>query len=175
MEDQSPDIFESDQAFVGVVSTILLAIGLFSLTLVLLCKAFQWGFCDLEWVPLFGGFELGRADLLAINLPLAMLILGIGLRLNTAFGWATCLILLWILTGSFGAIAWKLYQNLDEFHLRVVENEILPQNYPIVESITVNIGFAILCVLGIIYLLTPSVRKLYWKPKSIPPSPPTEN
>jgi hypothetical protein len=170
MADQSPDIFESDQAFVGVVSTILLVTGVFSLAMILFCKVFAWGFCDMKWIPLFGGFDLGRSDLLAINLPLAMLILGIGLRLYTVFGWATCLILLWILAGSFSAIAWKLYQNLDELALRIAQNEINPENYPITESIIVNISFGILCVLGIFYLLTPSVRKLYWKSK--PPTPP---
>ncbi|MDX2250405.1 MAG: hypothetical protein SF052_26725 [Bacteroidia bacterium] len=170
MEDQSQDIFESDHAFIEVVSTVLLAIGIFSLSFVLLCKAFLWNICDLKWVPLFGGFELGRADLLAINLPLALLILGIGLRLYTGFGWVTCLTLMTILMGSFSAIAWKLIENWDEYARKVMEKEILPQDYPILESIVVNIAFAIVCFLGVSYLLMPSVRRIYWgkKPPTLP-------
>ena len=48
MEDQSRDIFESDQAFIEVASMVLLAVGLISLTFVLLCKFFEWEFCDLN-------------------------------------------------------------------------------------------------------------------------------
>lgn len=164
MEDQSRDIFESDQAFIEVASIVLLVVGLISLTFVLLCKFFGWGVCDLKWVPLFGGFNLGRADLLAINLPLALLILGIGIRLYTGFGWTTSLLLLLILSISFGSIAWKLISSYGEYTERINANEILPQDYPIVESIAVNLVFGTVCLLGIVFLSLPSVRKIYWRP-----------
>ncbi|MEZ4826743.1 MAG: hypothetical protein R3C61_10695 [Bacteroidia bacterium] len=167
MRDNSRDIFESDQAFIETMSAVMLFTGIFSLSFVLLCKGFGWGICDLKWVPLFGGFELGRADLLEINLPLALLILGIGFRLYTGFGWATCLILLSVLAGSFIAIAWKLIGSWDEYTQKVLAHEILPQDYPLLESIVVNIVFAIVCLLGVIYLLLPAVRNIYWgKPQN---------
>ncbi|MEZ4774681.1 MAG: hypothetical protein R3D00_15960 [Bacteroidia bacterium] len=172
MDDQPRDIFESDHAFIEVMSTALLLTGIVSLLFVLMCKVLHWNVCDLKWIPLFGGFELGRADLLAINLPLALLILGIGLRLYTGFGWATCLILLTILAGSFSAIAWKLVGSWDEYTRKVMEREILPQDYPLLESIVVNIVFAIVCFLGVTFLLLPSVRKIYWG-KNNPPTIPS--
>lgn len=163
MAAKSTDIFESDEAFLETASVVLLVLGISALVFVLLCKGFHWGFCDLKWVPLFGGFDLFRADLAAINLPLALLILGIGLRLQTGFGWSTCVILLWALASIFSFMAYWLWGQLGEYYQQLEGQQIVAKDYPIVESIAVNVGFSILSLLGIIYLMLPSVRKLYWK------------
>ncbi|GAB4420726.1 MAG: hypothetical protein OHK0039_34660 [Bacteroidia bacterium] len=168
MEERKPDIFESDQAFIRFVSTLLLLLGSASLVLVLLCKVFHWGLCEVRWVPLFGGYDIFSEDLAAINLPLAILIIGIGLRLPTGFGWSTCVVLLWILMSLFGFISYWLSTELSDYYARIADNQLFAADYPILESIAVNAGLAILCFLGLIYLLQPPVRRLYWGKKQAP-------
>ena len=166
METQPTGIFESDRKFIGWASMILLLLGLVSLLLVLICQYSSppSGFCSTTWIPLFGG-QLFQQALAPIRLPLAMsmLILGIGLRLPTGFGWATCLVILGLLTCFFSYLGSILFSGLDEYYAKIATNQIFPQDYPVVESIYVNIGLASLCVIGMVYLLLPSVRKLYWQ------------
>ncbi|RMG59807.1 MAG: hypothetical protein D6722_21745 [Bacteroidetes bacterium] len=165
MEPARVDIFDSDQAFIQAASRVLLLVGGIVLSLVLLCKVFGLGLCDLQWVPIFGGFDVFREDLAAVNLPLAMIIIGVGLRLHSGFGWSTCIILLWVLASLFGFMCFWLYGQLDLYYFQVAGKQIQAADYPILESIAVNAGLAILCLLAIIYLMLPSVRRLYWQPK----------
>lgn len=164
METQPKGIFESDRMFIGWASVLLLIVGIFSLILILSCRFFgsSWGLCEATWVPLFGGYQLFSEDLASINLPLAMLILGIGLRLPTGFGWSTCMIILSLLGFLFFFMGIWLIRILDEHYLRIASNQIFPEDYPVTESIFTNFGLGIMCLIGIVYLLLPSVRKLYW-------------
>lgn len=168
MEDQTPDIFESDKAFIEVSSRVLLILGLSVLLLVLACKLLNLGICHLRWVPLFGGFDVFREDLAAVNLPLAMVIIGVGLRLYTGFGWSTCIILLWVLTGLFSFMTYWLTTQLDAYYAQIAAEQISAADYPILESIAVNCGLALLCLFAIFYLMLPSVRRLYWQKPAAP-------
>ena len=172
METKPTDIFESDQLFIGWASLTLLVIGMLGLASMLFCKLTTFGWCDSTWIPLFGGFQIFQNELATVNLPLAMIILGIGLRLPTGFGWTTCVLLLTLLCTLFGFLSYWLLSKLDSYQAKIASNEILPQDYPILESIVVDVFFVGLCVLGLIYLSQTSVRRLYWQ-QNVPPSDPT--
>lgn len=158
-------IFESDRVFIGWTSIILLVLGLTSLILVLSCRMFDFSsdLCSATWVPLFGGFQIFSNDLASVNLPLAMLILGIGLRLPTGFGWATCMVILALLTFLFTFMGIWLFRRLDDYYESIASNQIFPQDHPVIEGIVMNAGLGILCFLGMVYLLMPTVRNMYWK------------
>lgn len=168
MEDQQLDIFESDIQFIEFSSSVLLGIGLVMLPIGLGCKIFEWGLCDLQLLPLFGGETRFRSDLSAINLPLAMLILGIASRMYTRFGWIICNMLLVLLTGFFGFMAYFLRSSWAERIAMSGPSE-LPQGGSLyIESMILNGALAIFCLAGLIFLWMPSVRKLYWQgPRSL--------
>jgi hypothetical protein len=162
MHAQEPDIFSSDQRFVAATSGFLLLVGGVMLGLVLLWRLFGWELYANDWVPLFGGFDLFREDLAAINLPLAMIILGVGLRLYTPFGWLTCVMLLSLLCVGFSALAWRLRQELEAYWQQAIQQPQLAQEHPLFESIATNIGLAFLCALLLTYLWFPRVRSMFW-------------
>jgi len=162
MHAREPDMFSSDQRFVAAASGFLLILGGSMLAIVLICRIFDWEIYANQWIPLFGGFDVFREDLAAINLPLAMVILGIGLRLHTLFGWLTCVGLLTLLTAGFTALAVRLRQELEAYWQQATTQPNLASEHPVLESITVNIGLAILCLLLLVYLLIPRVRRMYF-------------
>ena len=162
MSTETPDIFSSDQIFIRVASGILIGLGLGSLLVILVLRLVGAEALEIDWVTIFGGFEIFRRDLAAINLPLAMLILGIGLRLHTPFGWFTCLILLFGLLAGFSLLAWRLSRELESYWTMVAQDPNLAASHPLLESIAVNIGLAILAFSFLIYLFLPSVRKIFW-------------
>jgi len=160
--DQVADIFESDEAFIRFASSVALIMGGLVLLGVLLCKLLGWNLCLLDWVPVLGGLDIFRGELLAINFPLALLILGIGMRLFTGFGWTTCVLLLWVLLGGFLAMAYVLNSYRDWYFEQIANEQIYAADYPLLESIVVNLSLALFCLLAIWYLMHPAVRKLYW-------------
>ncbi|MEM6807429.1 MAG: hypothetical protein AAF696_38880 [Bacteroidota bacterium] len=162
MEEQKADIFQSDLLFIEFASSILLGIGIVLFPLGLSCKIIDWAYCDIHLVSLFGGEDKFKADLSAINLPLAMLILGISARLYTKFGWSICILLLGFLSSFFGFMAYYLNQKLN---IRLIENtlDLVPQGqFSYVESIIINGVLAILCFVSLIYFLLPKTRRLFW-------------
>ena len=164
MEEQKADIFKSDVLFIEFASSILLGIGIVLFPLGLSCKIIDWAYCDIQLVSLFGGEDKFRADLSAINLPLAMLILGISARLYTKFGWTICILLLGFLSGFFGFMVYYLKSRMD---FRIVSNTLdaVPQGqFSYIESIIINGGLSILCFAALIYFLLPATRRMFWDP-----------
>lgn len=162
MEVRKADIFKSDLLFIEFASSILLGIGIVLFPLGLSCKIFDWAYCDIQLVSLFGGEDKFKADLSAINLPLAMLILGISSRLFTKFGWSICMLLLSFMTCFFTFMVFYLNTRLN---IRMLNNTLdsVPQGqFSYIESMVVNGGLAILCLLAIIYFLLPATRRLFW-------------
>jgi hypothetical protein len=155
-------MFSSDQRFVAAASGFLLIVGGGMLAVVLICRIFDWEIYASNWIPLFGGFDVFREDLAAINLPLAMVILGIGLRLNTLFGWLTCVGLLSLLTVGFTALAIRLRQELEAYWQQATAQPALVGDHPVIESVVVNFSLAFLCALLLLYLLIPRVRQMYF-------------
>lgn len=162
MEVRKVDIFKSDLLFIEFASSILLGIGIVLFPLGLSCKIFDWAYCDIQLVSLFGGEDKFKADLSAINLPLAMLILGISSRLFTRFGWSICILLLSFMSGFFTFMVFYLKTRMD---FRIVSNTLdsVPQGqFSYIESMVVNGGLAILCLLALVYFVLPATRRLFW-------------
>lgn len=164
MAAKTPDMFHSDHVFLRVASGTLAILGGISLLFILGCRLLGAEGCQLDWVPLFGGFDVFRRDLASINLPLAMLILGIGLRLYTPFGWTTSALLLLLLCTGFCLLAWRLSQELDTYWAMAAAQPEQAIEHPVMESIAVNLGLALFCLIFFIYLWLPKVRKLFWRP-----------
>jgi len=156
------DIFNSDLLFIRFVSTTLISLGLILGLMGLSCKLYYWGYCDVNWVPFFGGRTDIPRDLTNLNLPLAMLALGFSSRLFTAFGWAVCQLVLVVLITFFGWLSFSLLSYPELFMVSNSPPAMVAQSVPHIESIVVNMGLVFICALSIWYLLVPQVRKLYW-------------
>lgn len=157
MKNPNRDIFSSDMAFISFGAAMLTGIGLVMLVLGISCKLTGGGgICELELV----GFprlerELGllSPDFISINLPLGMLIIGIGLQLFTRMGWVVSLIILlffWMLFGTAIAAHWPnlKFEGFD---------------YVFLQSAILQICFLLLVFGSILYLFSPNVRDIYWK------------
>lgn len=155
-------IFRSDREFILFFANILLFGGFFSLFVALFCRILHLEICRELLVPMFGGFDVIRHELALFNLPLAMIIIGIGLRLFSPFGWFTCLALGSVLALSFGYLAFLLGNNLDIFVGRVAQNTFSFSEHPVIESMFVNGLLALICSLFVIYLALNSTRSLYF-------------
>lgn len=156
------DIFNSDVLFIRFVSTTLISLGLILGLMGLSCKLFYWGYCDINWVPFFGGRTDIPSDLTNLNLPLAMLALGFSSRLFTPFGWTVCQLVLVVLISFFGWLSYSLLNFPELFMASNSAPAIAMQSVPHMESVVVNLGLVFICALSIWYLLVPQVRKLYW-------------
>lgn len=167
MQESIPDIFKSDQAFVATATSFLVGTGLLFLILGVSCEFFSWAYCESEIVPLFGGLGAFRPQFSTIALPMALLILGISIRMYSYFGWMTSLMLLGCLNTLFISLAYVLFDHLTHAQqtLAISSQEAIDMirigQFKI--SILVNIAFAIICTCGMIFLLLPSIRKMYWK------------
>ena len=152
----------SDRFFLSFTSAFLVSLGLIGLVLGLSCRIVEWGYCRIHLVPIFGNWESVRqelTDLTAINMPLAMLALGFSVRLFTAFGWAITFLVLTTLSAFFSFLAYQLYQG--SAMISSIDYATASSNLPI-ESLVINLSFVFLCVLGILYILQPVIRKMYW-------------
>ncbi len=156
------DIFESDVSFIRFTSSVLIGAGLVFGLLGLSCKLLVWDYCVWQWVPLFGGLEDFPRELLNINMPLAMLALGFSARLFSVFGWSVCVLVLGVMLTFFTWLGYSLITYPERFMVSAFSPGSVTPPMPHVESVIVNWGLAFLCLLGIIYLFLPSVRKLYW-------------
>ena len=156
------DIFESDQAFIQFAAMLLILIGMMALILGLSCKLVNWGYCELRLVPLFGSRNDFPVALSSVNLPLAMLAIGLSSRLMTPFGWSVCLLVLSIMSIFFGWLAFSLTANPELFLAGSYNNGSPPPSGVHIESIVLNLCFCFFSALGLIYFFFPSVRKLYW-------------
>ena len=173
MDNINQDIFSSNQAFVKYASSWLLGISLPFLLLGISCQFFSWAYCDLQLVPLFGGMTRFRPEFTTIALPLAMLIISMSLKMYTYFGWMISLILMTCLDTLFVSLAMVLSNNLDKAKaFAIADQKVIDGTNPEVvsttiarfqESIVINYALAIVCTGAVIFLILPSVRKLYWK------------
>lgn len=168
MQHFMPDIFTSDEAFLAYASRMLTGIGLFFLLPGLSCIFFSWAYCEWEFVPLFGGLPSMHTSFSGIALPMATLLLGLSLDMKGIFGWGSSLLLLLCLNALFITLAVVLYENLTfEQQKLVISGQEAVSMLRIGQfkiSLIVNLAFALICTFGLIYLLLPSVRKIYWQP-----------
>ncbi len=162
MPAKQPDMFHSDHVFLRVTSAGLIVLGLSALVITLVARLAGLGQGPLDLLPIFGGYDVFRRDLATINLPLALLILGIGLRLYTPFGWITSTVLLAGMMLGFSLLAWRLGQEVPSYYELAAAHPSQALEHPVLESIAVNIGLTMFCLVFFVYLWLPKVRRLFW-------------
>ncbi|MEM6262990.1 MAG: hypothetical protein AAGI38_10815 [Bacteroidota bacterium] len=145
------DIFESDEAFVSLAATALVVVGLVMLLWGLSCYlAPGLNICGYYLVS-FPYLANLKPEFVSINLPLGTLIIGIGLQLYTRLGWIISMVLVFGMAALFGSSAVRLWAGwLGD-----------PPNFYAFQELIVNTSFTFLCLIGLVFLLTSSVRKLY--------------
>jgi hypothetical protein len=163
MERFSLDIFESDRSFIAFAGSVLAGIGLPMLILGLSCKVFDWGYCHVTIMPLFGGLQEMRPDITNVILPMAMVIIGISVRLYSGFGWLITLFTLVMLNALFVRMGWWLKTHLSDYLLMAAQRDGAGSDFPYIESLVMNFCLAVLTFVAIVYLILPAVRKLYWR------------
>lgn len=164
LPDAPSSINQQDQNFLDIISAILLGAGLVMLLLGLSCKVISWSYCSWQLLPVFGRDIRFPEDITSINLPLAMLVIGLGIRLFSPYGWWIITILLMVLLTFFGFLV--------VFHL---------ENWPFIETangdwhrmsfLKIPHGDALLtsCLCELIllcsffYWWTPQVRAFYFE------------
>jgi|GEM_PF-2952496 len=155
------DIFASNHAFIEFVSTLLVGLGSFALFLTAACYFTDFYFCGLEFLSLFGDLQEGNEVLMSVNLPLTMVVIGVGLRLYSFFGWLVSFLLTSVLCFFFGSLTCILSFSLYKSLLRFEAGGPAVLLFPNIESIITNAGLGLICLLGAVYLCLPSVRQLY--------------
>ncbi len=166
MQHSAPDIFKSDRAFVEYTASWLMGIGLPFLLLGVSCQIAPWIYCQIQLVPLFGGLGAFRPEFSAIAMPMALLILGMSIRMYSYFGWMVSIMLLACLDTLFISLVYVLFE-----HLTYAQQQVLAATdqeglfYALSQyrvSIILDAAFAILCTSACIFFFLPGVRKLYW-------------
>jgi hypothetical protein len=156
MKNNSRDIFASDVAFLSFGGAMLMGVGLVMVILALICRFGGGGvLCGLELVPfprLSGELHLLNRDFISINLPLGLLIIGIGLQLFTRLGWVVSVAILFIFALIFGTAMYAHQAELME----------MGRDYIYIKAAILHLCFLLLTLGSLFYLFTPSVRKLYW-------------
>jgi len=156
-------IFDSERSFVLFLANLMLFVGGFPLAWVLLCRISGASICEGTFVPVFGGIEFIRKELALFNLPLALIILGIGLRVFSVFGWLTCIALGAVLLFSFSYLFYLMNNSLPIFMEQATQNGFSLSGHPIVESMYINAILALISFFFLLYLSLPGTRYLYFQ------------
>lgn len=162
MEGSSRDIFESDYHFLQFSSTILVVVGLVFLLLGLSCKIVYWGYCDWKLVSIFAYDTALWTDFVSINLPLAILIIGVSLKLFSRFGWVFSVFMLSLLFCFFSFLSSMMILGLKRQWLALSNSGASIQVASFWESLILDTSFSLLCMAGVIFLFSKSVRRQYW-------------
>lgn len=163
-QDQYSSLSSPDHKFLDTVSAILLGVGLVMLILGLSCKVFSWSYCSWQLVPVFGGDIRFPADISAVNLPLALLVIGLGIRLFSSYGWWIITILLMVLLTFFGFLTafhfgnWP-YIELSDGSWERVAFFMNPHGDALVTSFICES----LLVCGFLYWWSPQIRAFYFQ------------
>ncbi|MDX2286915.1 MAG: hypothetical protein NW241_22305 [Bacteroidia bacterium] len=87
-----PAALDSDSAFLSVYSWVLILAGGSAAAVLGACRLGWVAACGWRWMPASGGLELFTPSG-SLNFPLAMLALGIGLRIRNGMGWVMSMLL----------------------------------------------------------------------------------
>ena len=153
------DIFESDKLFLRTTAFILILIGVISLLRLGICMLIHQQVCPDQWVDLFGGIKSKSAQLARVNIPITLLLIGVGLR---QFHWWS-----WLMSSALSVLLCCFFSGIAALMVRYIikSNKIQSQafkQWDFLESIYLNSAFAILLGLLTFYLLSKPVRALYW-------------
>ncbi|MDX1905412.1 MAG: hypothetical protein SF053_00145 [Bacteroidia bacterium] len=154
-----PLIIRSDREFIRLLSLVLASSGLAGLLLLMISMLYP-GWPRITLLPVSGAWE-GPPNLSGLNLPLAALILGLGLQLHTRFGWFTSLVLTWILAVFFGVMTWFMWHRCQLIWAHPDTNPATPWMSLAVESLVTDLVLTLICLTGVIYLILPTTRRLY--------------
>lgn len=163
-QDQPQVRMSPDQTFLETVSAVLLGVGLVMLVLGLSCKVFSWSYCSWQLVPVFGGDMRFPDDIASINLPLALLVIGLGIRLYSPYGWWIITILLMVLLTFFGFLVafhfgnWPYTELNDGSWVRVA----LSLN-PHGDALITSLLFELILICGFLFWWSPQVRSFYFQ------------
>ncbi|MDB4286101.1 hypothetical protein N9933_02245 [bacterium] len=152
MKGKDQDIFESDAAFISFGGSMLFGIGLTMLFLGLSCGFFgDWGFCNLNLIsfPFIEAFF--KPEFISINLPLGMVIIGIGLQLFSKTGWVISVFVMALLLVLFGSSSYLLISGVTH----------QGWDFPYIPQAALNTSISILLILSLVYMVTRQVRELY--------------
>jgi hypothetical protein len=161
MEDQGKDIFDSDKAFLGFLSTFLLISGLVFLMGGLSCKVVHLQICRWELISVFAGIPGFNRNILMINFPLGMVILGGSLRLHSRFGWLISIAMLTFFSAIFaGLTAFLLSRVGQELNVALTQmGSVSGGSY--LQAIITDFCFFILSAGCLLYLWLNPVRKIF--------------
>ncbi|MDP5169313.1 MAG: hypothetical protein NWR72_03650 [Bacteroidia bacterium] len=158
----------SDSIFLKVASASLLGIGAVLLLLGFSCKVWGWGYCSMEILPILGSDPRFLPDITMINLPLAMLVIGLGIRLFSPYGWWVVTILLMVLLVLFAFLSifhWERWPWEEMSDGSWVKVSLLAMPYA--DSLFTCLLISLILMVAILYWWDPHVRMLYWR-KSAP-------
>lgn len=162
-QDQGQDQLSPDLRFLETASALLLGVGLVMLVLGLSCKVYQWSYCSWQFVPVFGGDMRFSDDIASINLPLALLVIGLGIKLYSPYGWWVITILLMVLLMLFGFLVafhfgnWPYMELNDGSWTRVG----LSMN-PYGDALITSLLCELILVCGFLFWWSPQVRAFYF-------------
>jgi len=171
-QNQFPNPVSPDKTFLETVSAVLLGIGLVMLILGLSCKVLTWSYCSWQIVPIFGGDLRFSGDITAINLPLALLVIGLGIRLYSPYGWWIITILMMVLLTFFGFLGafhfgnWPYTELSDGAWERVVFHL-----NPFADALITSVICELILVFGFFYWWSPKIRSFYFQQNQYSPQP----
>ena len=163
LDHHQSDRFKALFQFLGVASSALIGTGIVMLLLGLSCKLVVWGYCSLELVPLFGRDPRLPQEIPMINLPLAMMVLGLGIRLYSPYGWWIITILLMVLTTFFGFLlffhwnTWPFVEVIPDVWERV---PLL--RHPDADAVVTTMLFTLLLLFAQFFWWSGELRHLYF-------------
>ena len=173
IDGQSPELLSKDQRFLEIVSAMMTVFGLIFLFLGLSCKVLDWAYCNLELFPVFGGDFRFPQDITMLNLPMALIVVGIGIRLRSPYGWWVITIILMALLTFFGFLVSFHWGNwpLEEITLGTWERvsmSVFPQS----DAFLTCLISLMLILAGFFYWISPAIRDTYFQNRWVHPSPP---
>lgn len=168
MNQQMPNIFQSDVAFIEFISTFLVTLGVMLFLMGLSCNWVDWFFCELHFVNFFGlsvGIPVDGGSIVMVvaailmNLSALITIVGLGMKIRNHFGWSLSLGMLIVMFFCFLVMLAYVKQRYDLFSVEGLAE----YAHPFFQAMVFNASFASVCALGIVYLLLPNVRAFFWQ------------
>ncbi len=153
---------DENQRFLNVWSGLLQGGGLVLLLFGLSCKLFSWGYCSTEILPLFGRDPRFVDDISLINIPLAMVVLGMGIRVYSPYGWWMVTTLIAVMICFFGFLVWFHVISWPFIEIVPGQWEHIPfLAHPDADAIATTSLTSLLLVASLLYWFSPDIRQRY--------------
>lgn len=155
----------ADLIFLQQISATAIVLGTFFLILGLSCKIVDWGYCGLDLFPVLGGDNRFSGDITAINLPMALMVLGAGIRLRSVYGWwvVTALLMLLLVFFGFFLAFHEQYWPMQETGPGIWEKANIT-SFQRADAFATCLVALLLVLLGFFYWISHQVRIAYFYP-----------